>query len=363
VKIAALTLLAAVFSAGCIGLPQGGGNQPPIADFTLSKSLVEINEAVVFNASASHDPDGQIGVYQWNFGDGVQDTGATVTHRYGAFGRLVVTLTVTDTQGAQSAHAANLTVNAPPKAAFEVTLGPYFAKEPISFAATGSGDPDGLIATYAWDFGDGSQGSSFAVAHAYAVSGTFVIRLTVTDGAGARANASTSLFVDLHTYQVAFTQDSSQLQPIRNFTLANQTKSITVEIFVTNLTRANFTLTWRDPFPAGGPPNDVIELRVTSPEGSVQHAQGTFDNITLGFNLNPIPPDVTVRAATAADVPGALGSAFLGMRGTGVWLVEIVAVSLQGGVVQDGGFVPEPLFVWTLTTTLTTYHAQPTQVG
>jgi len=64
VKAAALVILVAVLSAGCVGLPGANGKRAPIADFTISKQLVEVNEPVALNASASHDPDGAIGVYQ-----------------------------------------------------------------------------------------------------------------------------------------------------------------------------------------------------------------------------------------------------------------------------------------------------------
>jgi len=151
--------------------------------------------------------------------------------------------------------------------------------------------------------------------------------------------------------------------PRRNITVANQTKTVTIEIFLENLTQVEFTLDWRDVLPFMGPPNDVIEMSVTSPDGPSQRARGTFDNISITFNLNAIPSPVQVRAASAGDVPGVLGDAYVGRKGVGVWVVEITAVDLGGGLAQDGGFVPEPFFFWTLTTTLTLYEAVPTQIG
>lgn len=51
----------------------------------------------------------------------------------------------------------------------------------VSFSAAGSYDPDGTIASYHWDFGDGTTGSGVTANHTYITSGTFQVTLTVTD--------------------------------------------------------------------------------------------------------------------------------------------------------------------------------------
>ncbi len=360
-SLTALTVLAAVVVAGCTA--PSASNQAPVASFELPKDVVEVNELLVLNGNLSFDQEGKLILFQWNFGDGSTELGAVVEHRYAASGPYTVTLTVSDEQGAQNAHAANLTVNAPPAAFLDIAPGPYFAKEAIGFSAALSRDADGRIDSYAWGFGDGASASGPTAAHAYADTGSFNVLLTVVDNHGAHANATASLFVDVHTYDVTFKEVTSQQQPVRNFTLANTTKTVTVEIFPENLTRVTLTLSWRDPLPLQGPPNDVIQMRVVSPDGPSQVMVGTFDNITLEFNLNAIPSPVQVRAATPGDVPGVLGGAYLGLKGIGVWVVEITPVTLGGGVVQDQGFVPEPFFFWTLTTSLTFYEATPTQIA
>ena len=53
-----------------------------------------------------------------------------------------------------SGHGAP-TPNIPPTAAFTATT----ANLTATFDATGSTDPDGTIAGYAWDFGDGATGT------------------------------------------------------------------------------------------------------------------------------------------------------------------------------------------------------------
>jgi PKD repeat protein len=56
----------------------------------------------------------------------------------------------------------------------------------VAFDASASNSPAGLV-TYTWDFGDGVTGNGVAVQHTYAVAGTYVVRLTVTDKKGQTA--------------------------------------------------------------------------------------------------------------------------------------------------------------------------------
>jgi DNA/RNA endonuclease G (NUC1) len=51
----------------------------------------------------------------------------------------------------------------------------------VDMSAAGSNDPDGDALTFAWSFGDGTEGSGAAVSHAYAAPGTYSVRLIATD--------------------------------------------------------------------------------------------------------------------------------------------------------------------------------------
>ncbi|HEC89586.1 MAG TPA: PKD domain-containing protein, partial [Thermoplasmatales archaeon] len=57
------------------------------------------NQTIVFDGSASYDPDGSITSYTWNFGDGSTGYGVNPTHAYTVAGNYTVTLTVTDNDG------------------------------------------------------------------------------------------------------------------------------------------------------------------------------------------------------------------------------------------------------------------------
>ncbi len=90
-------------------------NAPPIASFTATPLTGRAPLDVRFDASASLDPGGSIGSYEWAFGDGATATGATATHTYTKAGTYTAKLTVTDALGASVTATRTVTVTpAPP---------------------------------------------------------------------------------------------------------------------------------------------------------------------------------------------------------------------------------------------------------
>jgi PKD repeat protein len=75
-------------------------------------------------------------------------------------------------------------VNTPPTAG--LAAAPLVGNAPLTvqFDGSASTDPDGDVLSFAWDFGDGGQGSGVATSHTYASPGTFNAGLTVSDGRG-----------------------------------------------------------------------------------------------------------------------------------------------------------------------------------
>ena len=63
---------------------------------------------------------------------------------------------------------------------------------------SGSGDPDGTIVAWNWDFGDNSQNATTAnPSHTYTAAGTYTVTLTVTDDGGATdSNSTTATITD-----------------------------------------------------------------------------------------------------------------------------------------------------------------------
>jgi serine protease len=96
--------------------------------------------------------------------------------------------------------------NAAPVASFTATPDRGDVPLEVSFDATGSSDTDGSIASFEWDFGDGTTGSGATTGHTYADQGTFTARLTVTDDDGATAATTRTIEArTLHTASGAIT--------------------------------------------------------------------------------------------------------------------------------------------------------------
>ena len=91
------------------------GNIRPIASFIATPTSGTSPLDVDFDASASHDPDGTVDAYLWDFGDG-QTRSAVVTTTYQYTVQtdpetFTVVLTVTDNLGATDTAVRNITVN------------------------------------------------------------------------------------------------------------------------------------------------------------------------------------------------------------------------------------------------------------
>ncbi len=88
----------------------GQNNKPPIAQFSYSPEDPITGESVLFNASASTDPDGIINDYRWIINnDAIQDS-VIVTRTFFSEGTYDITLTVIDDDGDTNQKIDMLTV-------------------------------------------------------------------------------------------------------------------------------------------------------------------------------------------------------------------------------------------------------------
>jgi len=105
--IAAIVVIIVVVAAIAGALLLVGGepeNKLPSASASVSDNLITLGDSVVFNGSASSDPDGGIEEYIWHFGDGETETTTqpTVSYTYPYPGKYIAALTVKDDKGATS---------------------------------------------------------------------------------------------------------------------------------------------------------------------------------------------------------------------------------------------------------------------
>ncbi len=216
---ALLAVLAACGAAQeTANLPQPVG-EPPVANQTPTGSFTAIANGltVTFDASASRDAEGPLASYRWNFGDGtaaLSTNSATVTHVYSASGTYAVNLVVLDANGAastvfnQNVTAVPLPVNQAPSARFAAAANGLSAGVDASLST----DPDGIITSYAWSFGEPGSSTNTAngktATHTYGATGTYSVTLVVTDNTGLTATS-------LQQVNIVGTPN---VNPIANFT-------------------------------------------------------------------------------------------------------------------------------------------------
>ncbi len=143
-----------------------------------------------FNGGASSDPDGQVVSYSWNFGDGQTGSGETPSHNFPDGGPYNVQLTVTDNEGGTAVVTHQVTVTAPPNVLPNAAFDSQCTDLRCGFDSSTSSDPDGDVASYAWDFGDGETSNAPNPSHLYTTAGDHMVQLTVTDNDGATNSVS-----------------------------------------------------------------------------------------------------------------------------------------------------------------------------
>jgi parallel beta-helix repeat protein len=120
---------------------------PPIAFFTYAPQILFVNETITFNASSSHDPNGFIVNYTWNFGDVNTTTTnqSTITHVYSSAGNYTVTLTVVDNDGLTNSTSKTLRVqeqDITPPASITNLHNTSYASDYITWAWSDPADAD-----------------------------------------------------------------------------------------------------------------------------------------------------------------------------------------------------------------------------
>ena len=77
-------------------------NKSPVIEFVAEPRTGNAPLEVFFDASASHDPDGRIETYQWDFKDGTKGNGELIQHTFDSNGFYNVELRITDDEGSES---------------------------------------------------------------------------------------------------------------------------------------------------------------------------------------------------------------------------------------------------------------------
>jgi len=175
-------------------------------DLNLSASTINETGSVTLNGSFG-DPDaGQTHTVVITWGDGGSNTlnlggGVTsfgpVSHTYGDNGLYAVSVSVTDSDGANASAGQSVTVNnvAPTASVSGPTTAVPGQTRTFSFSASDVSSADNLAGfQYTVNWGDGSSqtvNAAGSLDHAYATTGNFTVQVTATDKDGGVSAAAT----------------------------------------------------------------------------------------------------------------------------------------------------------------------------
>src|SRR2546425_6223098 len=282
-------------------------DQPPIASFISSPVLPVAGQNVGFDASASYDPDGTVVSYSWMFGDGQGGAGEFPVHAYANPGMYTVSLTVTDNSGSVDTYTNTVTVgqrqvNIPPTACFTINPSPVIVGQVASFDASCSSDPDDLIASYSWSFGDMSTSSIVSPTHAFSSTGNHTLTLTVTDNGSPSASDTLAKTIKVAPVPPAFDYSLS-VSPASGSVTVGATAQTSSAIVTATLT-------------AGIPQGITLSSHVSGPSNgvSVFFTPASITPATTGasafvtITVSPVALIGTYLVTIAGNPPGASAS-------------------------------------------------------
>jgi len=187
----------------------------PHAVLVATPTLGAAPLAVTFDLSSSSDSRGEIVSFTLDFGDGTAPASGTgadlatpIVHTYSSEGVFTAELVVENELSYRDTDRVTIVVitpgagglNPPPTASFTYSPVSPLTFESITFNASGSTDPGGLlqpetIVEYSWDFDDGEFATGIMATHQYSDNGEFNVTLTVIDDGGAVRSTSQTVAV------------------------------------------------------------------------------------------------------------------------------------------------------------------------
>ncbi len=154
----------------------------PEVEFNYSEVCLGSETQFTVDGTVTNIPEVQ--TWAWSFGDGGTSNLQNPSHTYAATGDYDVTLVIVTTDGCTASITHTIRINPLPNPNFAHT-GPACLNDTVYFTDLSS-SPNGLITTWHWDFGDGTDITITApdspdVSHIYTNDATFAVTLTVTD--------------------------------------------------------------------------------------------------------------------------------------------------------------------------------------
>ncbi len=224
--------------------------------------------------------------------------------------------------------------NLPPLARLEVDLDTLNAPGTANFGGAASSDPDGTIASWFWDFGDGVSANTASAAHTFA-AGVYAVTLTVTDNGGAQAVERH--WVRVHTQgqapTAAISASALTILPGQDVTFGSTGSA--------DPDGGNVFLFWRFDDPISGsnvstasaPTHHFITAGTYDVRLDVTDDEGSMASASLTINVSgPTAPLITTVALPAGQTGKDYTQTLAGTSGTAPYVWSLDSGALPNGV-------------------------------
>ena len=186
-------------------------NPKPVPKFTVNNTTGCFPLKTQFTDQTGADA-GSIVKWEWDFGDGVLSNLQNPSHTYTSTGNFNVSLRITNSNGCvgSTTIGSYIRINTGVKANFSSSAASTCsAPATVNFVnnSTGSG-----ALTYRWDFGDSSISTLQSPSHVYNTSGSFPVKLIVTNSQGCSDTITKNNFVTIGTVKADFTFPASSCE-------------------------------------------------------------------------------------------------------------------------------------------------------
>lgn len=186
----------------------------PNANFSFTS--VCPTDTVFFN-DLSVAPDPLIS-WQWNFGNGNNNTSQNTSSTYPNSGTFNVTLTVTSSNGCVDSITTPVTIYELPSANFGVN---GVCEGTNSLFVDSSSVTGSSISNWLWNFGDGTTDTTQFPSHIYSVTGSYTVTLITQSAQGCSDTVIKSIFIQAPP-TAQFTSSPNSVKVFENFTFTDQ---------------------------------------------------------------------------------------------------------------------------------------------
>ena len=244
----------------------------PQTDFTFSNAC--FGQTTSFTNTSTIASGGM--TYLWNFGDATTSTIPSPTKTFASMTSYSVSLTATSNAGC--IVAVSKTVDIRPTPAANFTVSDACELKSVSISNTSSISAGTL--TYAWDFGDGTNGAGITPTKSYTNGGSYDISLTASSGFG----CTNSIIKPIRIYH----------NPVAAFSVVDNCQDKSFD-FINNSTSSEGTLTYVWNFNDGNISTTVSPSKSFALAGtfnvSLQASTsfGCVNTVSKNVNVFPVP--------------------------------------------------------------------------